>query len=1318
MTSPDGRPPRARPGRFRRWLLRPAAWFLAALAVLLALASFLARSAAVREHTRALAERRLSELLGREVAIGALALSLVPLSLEAENVALAGAGPDEPALAEIGRLAVEADLVGLSRPVLTLRRVRIERPVFRLALLEDGRNNLPKLGRQGEAERAPARIELRVGGLEIVDGRFELAETTLPLALAAEGVEAELAESVPGELLGRVAAAGVDVRLPRARPYRARLAATVRLRPDGLDLRTAEIEGEELSARLGGEVRWGGGDRVELEGRVRTSARFARELGYLGEGIDGAVDLDGRFRWAAREGWRAEGGFGSPRAALDDLVLTALGGEVEVVPGEVTVALRQAQLYGGETSGTLRFDYAQEGTPTGIDLALARVDLDRLLASRGIELGAPVDGRLSGELSLRLALADLATLEGAIGLAASPAGREGAVAVAGPLVFSVAGGKLRAEQLVLAGDGFALTAEGGYDVAKGEGSFDYRVEAESLVPLLDLLPVAREPEPLWLPTSGQGTVEGRLDLGRTVASELRLDLARPRAPGLVADRLAGTLAVGESGISWLELDAWQGVDARLRLSGRVPFAESEPLSIAVSTTAWPFAAFAPWLPVELPVDGPATAEVVLSGPLAALSGSASAELRPASAAGLAAESLAARLAFSAERLELDQVALRLPAGEVTARGVLELGSEALAIDFEAPALHLGAEPLAAVGGESLAGSLALRGHLGGTLAQPDLAATLTAAALSLAGEPLATPLAPTLELDWREGRLAASGALLGLVGVSGGGPLALGAADLDLRLDVPDLAVVAAALGAEPTLPLAGSLEARLAVTGGLVEGEPLRARLTAERSGLRVAGRALALLEPADVEIDAHGVAIRSLYLGEPESDSELFASGEVSLAGGGGLDLRVQARLAAAALGDVVPGLTASGDLELLAAVRGTVARPRLSGQARIVGGRARLREFPHTFERVQALILLDPDRIVVDSFAAELGGGRLRGDGSVRLVAAGAPPEYRFQLVAEEVVLRYPAGWLLEADADLALVSQPQGRALRGSIELARAFYLRDFPADLGQLLVRLLERQRLETAATDEALAATALQVTIVAPRSLRIRNNVADLRASADLALRGTLAQPTVFGRLEAEPGGKIVYAGTEYAVERGRVTLANPARIEPVIDLDARTKVDQYELQLRLAGTLERLDVSFASDPPLPSLDVFGLLAVGETLPTEGAAPVGQEATTAQGGSFGAEAILYNQAASIVSSRVQGLFGLDKLRIDPLTTSRNVVSSARVTVGKRLSRDVYVTYTLDPASTEQQQVQLEWQINEGLVVVLTQNGEESYAADLRWQRRF
>lgn len=1318
MTSSDGRPPRAQPGRFRRWLLRPAAWFVAAVAVLLALGTFLARSEAVRERTRALAERRLSELLGREVAIGALSLSLVPLALEAENVALASVEPGDPALAEIGRVAVEADLVGLSRPVLTLRRVRLERPVFRLALFEDGRNNLPKLARRSAGEPAPARIELRVGGLEIVDGRFEMEETTLPLSLAAEGVEAELAESAPGELLGRVAAAGVDVLLPRARPYRAKLDATVRLRPDGLDLRAVEVDGEELSARLSGEVRWSERDRVNLEGRVRSSAGFARALGYLGEEIDGAVDFDGRFRWAAREGWGAEGSFTSPRVVLDDLVLTAVGGEVAVAPGVVTVAVRQGQLYGGETAGTIRFDYAGEGTPTRIDLALTRVDLDRLLASRGIELGAPLDGRLSGDLSLRLALADLASLEGAIGLAASPAGREDGVAVSGPLVFSVAGGKLRAEQLALAGDGFELAAEGGYDLVAGEGSFDYRVEAGSLVPLLDLLPVAREPEPLWLPTSGRGAVEGRLDLGRRVASELRLDLARPRAPGLEADRLAGTLAVGESGITWLELEAWRGEEGRLRLSGQVPFAESEPLSLAVSTTAWPFAAFAPWLPVELPVDGPVTAEVVLAGPLAALSGSASAELRPATAAGIAAESLAARLAFSAERLEIDGVTLRLPAGEVTARGAIELGTEALAIDFEAPALALGAAPLAGIGAESLAGSLALRGRLGGTLVQPDLAATLTAEALSLRGEPLPTPLAPTLELDWRQGRLTASGALLGLIGVSGGGPLRLEAGELDLRLDVPDLAALAAGLGAEPAIPLEGSFTARLAVTGGLVGGEPLRARLTAERADLRLAGRDLALLEPADVEIDAGGIAIRSLFLGDPGTDSELFVAGSVAPGGEGLLDLRVQARLAAALLGDALPGVAASGDLELLAAVRGSPSRPRLSGQARVAEGRVRLPEFPHTFERVRALILLDPDRIVVDSFAAELGGGRLRGDGSVRLGAAGAPPEYRFQLVADGVVLRYPAGWLIEADADLALVSLPQGRALRGSIELARAFYLRDFPADLGQLLVRLLERQRLEAAATDETLAATALQVTIVAPRSLRIRNNVADLRASADLVLRGTLAQPTVFGRLEAEPGGKIVYAGTDYAIERGRVTLANPARIEPVIDLDARTKVDQYELQLRLAGTLERLDVSFSSDPPLPSLDVFGLLAVGEALPTEGAAPVGQEATTAQGGSFGAEAILYNQAASIVSSRVQGLFGLDKLRIDPLTTSRNVVSSARVTVGKRLSRDVYVTYTLDPASTEQQQVQLEWQINEGLVLVLTQNGEESYAADLRWQRRF
>ena len=140
-------------------------------------------------------------------------------------------------------------------------------------------------------------------GLEVVDGRFEVAETTVPLTLHAAGVEAELAASRGSELLGRVEVAAVEIVLPQARPWYARIAGRLRLRPDGLDLHEVEVMGEALTARLGGEIGWRGEDRVEITGKVRTAAAFARALGYLDAPLDGEVVFDGGFHWAAVRGW-------------------------------------------------------------------------------------------------------------------------------------------------------------------------------------------------------------------------------------------------------------------------------------------------------------------------------------------------------------------------------------------------------------------------------------------------------------------------------------------------------------------------------------------------------------------------------------------------------------------------------------------------------------------------------------------------------------------------------------------------------------------------------------------------------------------------------------------------------------------------------------------------------------------------------------------------------------------------------------------------------------------------------------------------------
>jgi translocation and assembly module TamB len=286
------------------------------------------------------------------------------------------------------------------------------------------------------------------------------------------------------------------------------------------------------------------------------------------------------------------------------------------------------------------------------------------------------------------------------------------------------------------------------------------------------------------------------------------------------------------------------------------------------------------------------------------------------------------------------------------------------------------------------------------------------------------------------------------------------------------------------------------------------------------------------------------------------------------------------------------------------------------------------------------------------------------------------------------------------------------IRGVVDLDRVYYLTDLKLGPAQLLRRLLQKQRLEIVETDEFLASTQLNVTVRAPGAVRVRNNVANLHGSADLALRGTLAAPVVFGRVEVDAGGSVRYGDNDYEIDRAVVNFTNPYRIEPVFDIVARTTVDAYKVKLTLSGTVDRLKPVFSSDPPIPENEVLGLLATGQA----STSTASSQNDLSQG--VGAEAFLYGQAASLVGQRVGNLFGLDSFRVEPLTGASSTLSSVRVTVGKRLRRNLYVTYSVDPSGTQEQIFKVEWQVRPELALILTQNGDGSYALDARWEKSY
>ncbi len=358
------------------------------------------------------------------------------------------------------------------------------------------------------------------------------------------------------------------------------------------------------------------------------------------------------------------------------------------------------------------------------------------------------------------------------------------------------------------------------------------------------------------------------------------------------------------------------------------------------------------------------------------------------------------------------------------------------------------------------------------------------------------------------------------------------------------------------------------------------------------------------------------------------------------------------------------------------------------------------------------------MLDELNARLGGGTLRANGNLVLPGPDRPLSYRLNVAAQDISMRFPEFLNNRGDAEVSILSIDGGaRQIVGQVDLERSLYVEDVPVDLLQFIQRIFQRQRLEIAETDELEATTQLNLVIRGPGALRVRNNVANLEGDVNLTVRGTVARPAVFGEVEIAQGGTLVFSDNEYEVQRGLLTFTNPNRIDPVIDLVALTEIQGFNITLNLGGTLERPDVNFSSDGNLADLEIVSLIATGQR-PTEGFVAA-EPAADDPAGTQVARDFLFGQAASAVTQRVGTLFGFDRFRIDPTSTgSGQPISGVGITVGKRLSRDVFVTYSTDPTSNEQYIVQIEWQLRRNVTLLLTQAGDGSYAVDAQFQRRF
>jgi translocation and assembly module TamB len=443
----------------------------------------------------------------------------------------------------------------------------------------------------------------------------------------------------------------------------------------------------------------------------------------------------------------------------------------------------------------------------------------------------------------------------------------------------------------------------------------------------------------------------------------------------------------------------------------------------------------------------------------------------------------------------------------------------------------------------------------------------------------------------------------------------------------------------------------------------------------------------------------------------TDITGQGSIYFAGSRELELAANGQADLKLLGGFDPNLTSSGTATVHMNLRGTLSDPVAQGTIQISDGAANYAGIPSGLSDLNGTLSFTQDRIHIDQLTGRTGGGVLEFKGD----ATNYNHQFNFNLTAlgKDVRLRYPPGVSSTATAELHWVGSRSVSMVSGDILVNKLSVTPGF--DFGSYLEK--SRQTASITPANSPLYNIKLDISVRTAPELQMKTAVARLSGDADLRLRGSVARPSVLGRADILEGDA-TFNGIKFRLERGDVTFANPVEIEPQVNLQATTHVRNYDLDVTVTGTPERLTVNYRSEPPLPKSDIIALLALGRT--SEESEQLQQQSGQTL---FTDEAtnLIINQAINqALGSRIQRLFGVSRIRIDPqgLTTETNPTARGpQVTIEQQFANNLSLTYSTNVSQSSQQIIQGEYYINRNLSVVGTrdQNGVVSF--DVRLRRR-
>jgi translocation and assembly module TamB len=1246
-------------------------------------------------------ERRLSALFGRPSTVAALTVRTLPLRIEVERVRVGGATPGSRPFLELERAvglpSLTSGLRGLRLRELHLQGLRVHVEAY-----EKGGDDLPRL------RLPPGGGQARLGRLVVQDAEVVVDHRRVPLALDLPDVHGTLFADAGGALTGRLSFGAGDVRVAGRPPLRLASEIQMSLRGGRLEVPSARLQSEKtdlnwrgtlvLSPALRGEFTVVGPvDLQVLDRHVLASglglsghARYEGQLLVAGSKLelDGRVEgTQGEFDGIAVPRYSGAVSWKEGRLRLRDLQISALGGTGTVSvdlpprPGQVEVV---AAVEGMDAEGLSRlaFDVGDTGLSAG---------------ARGpIQLRWPrgVSGRTSGTMDLELV-----------------PGAGGRTPLWGHFQWSAEQGRQKVEAALLRTSTTRATlsghveTDGRADLALDAESSDLAAADQMLLRLRAALGAVGA-QPAEIAGAGsfrgrwRGTVTAPLFEGRFAGQEVAyLGVTWGRAEW--AGSLSPLEVVSHSLVLRKEgAELWLDGSQRTGLYG-----EDDALDLSLRLDRWPAADLSRALRLDLPLAARLSGQARLRGHRSRPLGEAQITSAEGRFAGVPYHDLQLGLVLGEGLVRLRQGVAGLGRGTLrfhgsrTPDGVYDAAATLAGVELSdlAPGWPAALQP-----GGRLSGALLMQGPL----ERPRLQGQLRSPRLFVGDEGI--------------------GSLEATFSGTGDGALRVKAAvrsarvDLELGGSVGAAAPYAARLTLQaretsldpflrarwPALPAGVPLVAtgEATLTGPLQRPRELGLRAALTTLDLLIPEYPVSAQAPVEVTLNEGRLQVGALHIGGESTD--LVVQGGADLLGGGPLAMEARGSADLRVLSLLSPEVRGRGAARLAMSLSGDRRAPRVEGTFAVQGGALRVRRFPHGIEQLDGTLRFTHEGAQLEGATGLVGGAPVRLSGQAAWTRGAV--SFDVKAAGEGLALRYPEGLRSVVDADLRLFGDRRLQWLTGQVQVKQAVWAQRY--DVASEL--LAERRRLtDTASLESGLH---YDVKVSAPGTLKVDNNLATLQARADLTLQGTAGNPVVLGRAEVDRG-RVYFQGNTYLIRRGSIDFANPRKTDPLFDIEAETRVHSYRVTLRVNGTLERVYPTLSSDPYLSQVAILSLLA-GADESTVATMDTRRDDLQARLAVTGAASLAAGKIAEEVGLErgAERLLGLSRFSIDPSAVRGDVGNpTARLTLGKRLTPDVALVYSVDLRGTEERLVSVEYTLSERVSLLLTRAEPGGLGFDLR-----